>query len=86
MTLHIDHHDRVIVLTIDRPDRRNAVDHTVLCELLDAQEQIRSGAPDEVRAVVLTGSPPQSFFHRHAIMMVPMNSVESTTPGMIPAR
>ncbi len=58
MTLHIDHHDRVIVLTIDRPDRRNAVDHTVLCELLDAQEQIRSGAPDEVRAVVLTGSPP----------------------------
>lgn len=48
----------VEVITLDRPERRNAVDHPTLLELLDAQQRIAVEAPDSVRAVVLTGSPP----------------------------
>ena len=43
----------VVVITLDRPDRRNAVDHATLLALLDAQAACRSA-----RIVVLTGSPP----------------------------
>ncbi|MEL6894357.1 MAG: enoyl-CoA hydratase-related protein [Actinomycetota bacterium] len=48
----------VEVVTIDRPERRNAVDRTTLLELLDVQRRLRSDAPSVVRAVVLTGAPP----------------------------
>lgn len=43
----------VVLITLDRPDRRNAVDHATLLALLDAQESCRTA-----RAVVLTGTPP----------------------------
>ena len=43
----------VLLLTLDRPQRRNAVDHQTLLELLDAQ-RVAVGA----RVVVLTGAPP----------------------------
>jgi enoyl-CoA hydratase len=43
----------VVVLTLDRPKRRNAVDHATLLQLLDAQAAV-AGA----RVVVLTGEPP----------------------------
>lgn len=43
----------VAVITLDRPERRNAVDHETLLGLLAAQDQV-AGA----RAVVLTGAPP----------------------------
>jgi enoyl-CoA hydratase len=43
----------VVVITLDRPDRRNAVDHATLLALLDAQVACRNA-----RIVVLTGSPP----------------------------
>jgi enoyl-CoA hydratase len=43
----------VVVITLDRPERRNAVDHATLLALLDAQ----LGAAD-ARVVVLTGAPP----------------------------
>ncbi len=49
---------RVEVVTLDRPERRNAVDHATLLELRDVQAQLRSDAPGAVRAVVLTGAPP----------------------------
>jgi enoyl-CoA hydratase len=45
--------DGVVLITLDRPDRRNAVDHETLLALLAAQEQ-HAGA----RVVVLTGAPP----------------------------
>lgn len=45
--------DGVMLITLDRPDRRNAVDHATLLALLDAQENC-AGA----RVVVLTGAPP----------------------------
>lgn len=54
-TVHTEWRDRVLVVTIDRPERRNAVDHATLSALLAAQDEARSG---EARVVVLTGSRP----------------------------
>ncbi|MFW2334295.1 enoyl-CoA hydratase-related protein [Ilumatobacter sp.] len=43
----------VWAITLDRPERRNAVDHDTLLALLDAQQAVA-----DARSVVLTGSPP----------------------------
>lgn len=43
----------VVVITLDRPDRRNAVDHDTLLALLEAQREHA-----DARVVVLTGAPP----------------------------
>jgi len=43
----------VVLITLDRPQRRNAVDHDTLLALLDAQ-----AAHADARVVVLTGAPP----------------------------
>jgi len=43
----------VMVVTLDRPERRNAVDHATLLALLEAQHQAASA-----RVLVLTGAPP----------------------------
>lgn len=43
----------VIVVTLDRPERRNAVDHATLLGLLEAQQQAA-----DARVLVLTGAPP----------------------------
>lgn len=45
--------DGVVLITLDRPDRRNAVDHETLLALLDAQRRHA-----DARVVVLTGAPP----------------------------
>lgn len=50
--LRIDRRDATAVISIDRPDRRNALDRATLDELYDA---VGSLAPD-VRALVLTGA------------------------------
>jgi enoyl-CoA hydratase len=47
----------VALMTIDRPERRNAVDLGTLQEILAYQRSIISGAV-EARVVVLTGAPP----------------------------
>jgi enoyl-CoA hydratase len=43
----------ILVVTLDRPERRNAVDHATLVGLLEAQREAASA-----RVVVLTGAPP----------------------------
>jgi enoyl-CoA hydratase/carnithine racemase len=43
----------VLVVTLDRPHRRNAVDHATLVALVEAQRQAAAA-----RVVVLTGAPP----------------------------
>lgn len=43
----------VWLVTLDRPERRNAVDHPTLLALLDAQREVA-----DARVVVLTGEPP----------------------------
>jgi len=43
----------VLQITLDRPERRNAIDHATLLELLEAQAEAANA-----RVVVLTGAPP----------------------------
>ena len=58
MTVDLTHDGLVSIVTLDRPERRNAVDHATLLELLDIQEAMRSRTPGAIRVVVLTGKPP----------------------------
>lgn len=53
--VRVEWRDRVVVVTIDRPERRNAVDHPTLIALADAQRAAIDGG---ARALVLTGSHP----------------------------
>ncbi len=53
--VRLEWRDRVVVITIDRPERRNALDHATLLALADAQ---RAAADGGARALVLTGSHP----------------------------
>ncbi len=53
--VRVEWRDRVLVATIDRPERRNAVDHATLVGLADAQHQAADGG---ARVLVLTGAPP----------------------------
>lgn len=50
---HDDTSDGVAVITLDRPDRRNAVDHPTILAILEAQAAVAAA-----RVVVLTGAPP----------------------------
>jgi enoyl-CoA hydratase len=45
----------VVIVTLDRPDRRNAVDLDTLLQLQQAQQTARDGG---ARVLVLTGAPP----------------------------
>jgi enoyl-CoA hydratase len=55
--VRLEHRDDVgegvILITLDRPERRNAIDHATLLGLLDALETVQ-----ESRVVVLTGAAP----------------------------
>ena len=53
MTLRTERHDNVAVLTLDLPDRRNAMTAELTAAWVDAVDSLR-GDPD-VRAVVVTG-------------------------------
>ncbi len=64
--------ERVLVVTIDRPDRRNAVDLPTLLELQAAQ---RTAADGGARVLVLTGAPPAFCAGAD------LNGVESETFG-----
>jgi enoyl-CoA hydratase len=58
MTVDLAHDGLVAVVTLDRPSRRNAVDHATLLELLEVQAAIVDRSPAATRVVVLTGKPP----------------------------
>jgi 2-(1,2-epoxy-1,2-dihydrophenyl)acetyl-CoA isomerase len=52
--LRIDRDGAVLRLTLDRPERRNALDDTVMDALVDVFEA--AGRDDELRVIVLTGA------------------------------
>ena len=54
-----ERHGAAAVLTITRPERRNAVDDETAAELLDGFHRFE--ADDEARALVLTGEGPEAF-------------------------
>lgn len=51
--------ERVATLTVNRPERRNALNATVRTELVDALEALREES--EVRVVILTGAGDRAF-------------------------
>src|ERR671915_356093 len=53
-TIRYEVADRILTITLDRPDRLNAWTPTMQGELIDAFD--RSDADDDVRAVVVTGA------------------------------
>lgn len=57
-TVRVEREGRVEIVTLDRPERRNAVDHATILALLDVQERLAREARSGVRCVVLTGAPP----------------------------
>lgn len=57
-TVRVERNERIELITLDRPERRNAVDHPTLLQLLEVQAKIAADAPHDVRAVVLTGAAP----------------------------
>ncbi|NIP82766.1 MAG: crotonase, partial [Gemmatimonadetes bacterium] len=58
-TLRMEVEERVAVLTIDRPEKRNALNATVRRELVEALDALAER--DDVRVVVLTGAGDKAF-------------------------
>lgn len=56
MVLRVDRHERVAVLTLDDPARRNALTRPLVEEIVAAMDAIE--ADDGIGAVVVTGAPP----------------------------
>jgi enoyl-CoA hydratase len=54
MAVHVEIEHSVQIVTIDRPERRNAVDQATATELLDAFEAF--AADDDLRVAILTGA------------------------------
>jgi enoyl-CoA hydratase len=58
-TLRVELRDRVAWLTIDRPEKRNALNAVVRRELLEAFDTLRDS--EDVRVVVMTGAGDKAF-------------------------
>ena len=56
VALHVDRHGRVALLTLDEPERRNALTPDLVAAIVAAMDTI--DADPEVGAVVITGAPP----------------------------
>jgi enoyl-CoA hydratase len=55
VTVRTEWRGHVLLVTLDRPERRNAVDHATLVALRDTQN---TATADGARVLVLTGAPP----------------------------
>jgi enoyl-CoA hydratase len=56
LPLHVEHRDRVAVLTLDDPDRRNALTAKLVDEIVAAVDDLEGD--DGVGGLVVTGAPP----------------------------
>ncbi len=56
MPLHVEQRDRVAVLTLDEPDRRNALTADLVVEIVAAVDRLEDD--EGVGALVVTGAPP----------------------------
>jgi enoyl-CoA hydratase len=56
VTLHVDRRDRVTILTLDEPERRNALTSGLVADIVSAFDRLE--ADPATGAVVITGSPP----------------------------
>ena len=58
-TLLTDLTDNILTVTINRPDKLNALNHTVISELGEVVEEIYSNK--DIRSAILTGAGPKAF-------------------------
>ncbi len=58
-TLRYDLRDGVVTITVDRPDKLNALNAAVIAEL--GQAALAAAADDAVRGIILTGAGPKAF-------------------------
>jgi len=79
MTVRAERHDEVLVVTIDRPERRNALDGLTMEGLGLAFEEAEQD--DAVRAVVLTGAGDKVFCAGADLRAEPLDR-EMRGPGM----
>ncbi len=56
MPLHVDRHDRVALLTLDEPERRNALTAPLVAEIVAVMDEL--DVDPGVGAIVVTGAPP----------------------------
>jgi len=58
-TLHTDLTDNILTVTINRPDKLNALNKDVISELEEVVEEIY--ANDDIKSAILTGAGPKAF-------------------------
>jgi enoyl-CoA hydratase len=58
-TLHTDLTDRIFTVTINRPDKLNALNKDVMSELSEAVTEIYEN--DDIRSAIITGAGPKAF-------------------------
>jgi enoyl-CoA hydratase len=56
MPLHLERHDRVALLTLDEPERRNALTPALVAAIVETMDALEDDA--SVGAIVVTGAPP----------------------------
>ena len=81
-TILYDVADRVLTITLHRPEQRNAVNYRMLDELLDAVA--RAEADDDVRVIVLTGS--GDFFSTGTDLSAGSGGYDADSAGFKPLR
>lgn len=58
-TILFELHDGVAIVTLNRPDKLNALNRTVLAELADVVSRLESD--DSIRGAIITGAGPKAF-------------------------
>lgn len=78
----IDHEDNIAVLTINRPDKYNALNDEVVADISAALDELE--ADDDVRAIVITGAGDKAFVSGADIGM--LLDLESSPEGVANSR
>ncbi len=82
-TLNLEKREGIAFVTINRPDKLNALNHVVITELGECFEQL--GADADVRAVILTGAGEKAFVAGADInelaVQTPVQGKETSTRG-----
>ena len=82
MPLHVDRHDRVALLTLDEPERRNALTAPLVAEIVATMDEL--DADPGVGAVVVTGAPP-AFCSGADVQALAAMAAGSEEPGDVRA-
>jgi len=66
--------DKIVLITLNRPEKLNAMSYELACDLDDELQRIESD--DDVRAVILTGAGPRAFSSGGDIHQMAKSSAE----------